>query len=135
MNHVRKMTLVPFDQEDKSEQSIHEEKAQFGEGSKERTNPRQKMNDLLNIMLKLALIRAFDDKGRIRNKNGEYIENTDISLLLTNAMTPGRIIIAEEAFIELLKEANIPATLFRNENIKIKLTNSGTIPVIPLEPI
>jgi hypothetical protein len=83
------------------------------------------MMNLLPIMSRLASINGYDDEGRIKDGNGDFMNKTDIAVLLLNAMSPGKIIIGEQEFITLLKTANVNPDLILNENVRSKLLNSS----------
>jgi len=126
MNHVRKMVLVPYN--DSVQNSKLEEIEQCGGELpiQEKTNIikdkyKLKLVSLLKIRSKLAQINAYDEDFRIKDRNGKYMVNTDVTNLLLNAMTPGRILFGEERFIELLNEAKIPHYLIMNDAIKNKM--------------
>lgn len=80
-----------------------------------------KIHRLLKIIMKLAKIDGYDLNGRIRLSDGSYMERSSLVDLLTHAMSAGRIIIGEDAFIDLLKRANIEPELIINENVRAKL--------------
>ncbi|MDI9311997.1 MAG: hypothetical protein QM535_17420 [Limnohabitans sp.] len=89
--------------------------------SRDRAN--LKMINLLRVMSKLANIKAYDEEGRIKTKDGKFLQNSDVAYLLLNAMSPGKIVIGEEEFILLLKSAQVNPDLILNENIRQKLMN------------
>lgn len=75
----------------------------------------------LQIILKLAKINGYDISGRIRNQNGNFLSNSSILHLLSYAMTPSRVLIGEQEFIDLLLEANIEPDLLLNDNLRAKV--------------
>jgi hypothetical protein len=79
----------------------------------------------MKIILKLAKINGYDVLGRVRNKKGEYIDSSIISLI-NNAMTHGKLLLGQNEFISLLKEANVEPDLIYNENVRAKLINIQT---------
>jgi len=80
----------------------------------------------MRVISKVAMIRGYDDDGRILMENGRYMENSDIASLMFNAMSPGKLIIGEHEFINLLKKASVNPDLILNENIRYKLLNSSS---------
>ncbi|MDI9312368.1 MAG: hypothetical protein QM535_19315 [Limnohabitans sp.] len=130
MNFTRKMMLTPI----KSELHNTDEKRvnknmntlylQEGSGSVE-TRRRNKLKDIIKIVYKLSKINAFNEQGKIRNKNGDFIENTDLSSLLTHILYPGRNVFGEEILVDLLNEANVDPLLIKNDYIKDKIKNNN----------
>jgi hypothetical protein len=82
-----------------------------------------KLNRIMKIFLKLANIRAYDVIGRVRDRKGNYINDSDIIALINHAMSHGKLLLAQNEFIRLLHEAKIEPELIINENIKAKLLN------------
>ena len=95
-------------------------KSQTGRGSKYSL---QKLNLIYQIGLKLALIKGFDDKFRIRNKKGEFITNSNLLDLIHNSMTVSKNLAGMDEFIELLAEANADPEWFVNHFVKSSLKN------------
>lgn len=87
-------------------------------------NISQKMMNQLKIILSLASIRGYDQSYRIRNSEGKFIKNSNIANLLEHAMKPQRRLVAENDFINLLREANIDPELILNDNIKVQLLSN-----------
>jgi hypothetical protein len=84
-----------------------------------------KFTKIMKIILKLAKIDGYDVLGRVRNKKGEFIDSSIISLM-NNAMTHGKLLLGQNEFISLLKEANVEPDLIYNENVRAKLINIHT---------
>jgi hypothetical protein len=82
-----------------------------------------KLNKIIKIFLKLANIKGYDIIGRVRNSNGEYINDSNVISLINHAMSHGKLLIAQNEFVQLLYEAQIEPELIYNENIKAKLVN------------
>ena len=95
--------------------------------------PKSKLLKQIRVILGLAKIEGYDDSGRIRGEKGIFLPNSDIVSLLNNAMTPGRVLIGQDIFISLLKEAKIPPELIVNDNVRAKLV--GLTHSIPAPPI
>jgi len=91
-----------------------------------RTKPFEKITKLIHIILKLANSKAYNLDRQIRLKDGSYMQNSDIITLLNYAMTPGRVIIGENEFIQLLYEAHITPDLIINDNLRPKLVKFET---------
>lgn len=75
----------------------------------------------MQIILKIAKINGYDIGGRIRDQEGSFIENSSLIHLLTYSMTPGRVLVGEKEFIDLLYEAKVEPDTILNDNIKAKL--------------
>lgn len=122
MSAIKKVAVVPFDSIEQSGGSLTEPVIPIKSNSiKQRTQIR--MHNLLRVMMKIAFIQGYDEEGRIKDSNGEYMENTDIASLLLHAMSPGKLIIGEQQFVELLDKAGVNPDLILNENIRYKLLN------------
>jgi hypothetical protein len=115
MEHSRKVVVMPIEMETSRTTRGKQE------GGKRNVNPPRKR--LVKIILKLAKIKAYDEAGRILGSNGQYMDNTDIDILLAYAMTPGRILSGEMDFVRLLREANVEPELIINDNLRSKLSN------------
>jgi len=76
---------------------------------------------ILKIVLKIAKIGGYDENGRVRRKDGNFIDKSNVSTLLNHAMTQGKVLHGEAEFIELLQEAKIDPNLIVNENLRSKL--------------
>gem|GEM_PF-4301381 len=94
-------------------------------GQRKKENFNDKFTKIMKIILKLAKINGYDVLGRVRNKKGEYIDSSIISLI-NNAMTHGKLLLGQNEFISLLKEANVEPDLIYNENVRAKLINIQT---------
>lgn len=97
----------------------------------------QKLINTLQIVLKLAAIQAYDNGGRIQDRNGHFIPNSSIINLITHAMSPGKILVAEEEILTLLFKARVDPNLLLNENMRAKLTtkyNSHISPRVETRP-
>jgi hypothetical protein len=117
MNHSRKMVLMPAEAVDQSTQTPPNNYARPEKGSKEM----DKLHKLLNIVLKIASVNGYDQNFRIYDANGSPITNSDIVVLLNNAVTPGKILYGENDFIRLLYEAQVNPQWIVNENVRNKL--------------
>lgn len=78
----------------------------------------------IKILLKLAKIEGYDENGRIRNRNGEFIDGSSLLHLIINAMSVGHVLVGESEFIDLMKEAKITPDEIPNNNVKAKLLAS-----------
>lgn len=88
-----------------------------------RDSPIEKLNNIMKILLKLAKINAYDITGRVRDKNGVFLNDSDLISLINHAMTHGKLLLGQSEFIRLLHEANVEPNLIINENIRAKLLN------------
>ncbi len=82
-----------------------------------------KTHRLLNIILKIAAIEGYDSNFHIYDSNGNPIMNSDIVVLLNNALTNGKVLNGENEFIRLLYEAQVDPHMIINEHVKAKLLN------------
>ena len=83
------------------------------------------MLNLLRVMSKIANVNGYDETGRIRDKSGNFINKTDIAVLLLNAMLPGKLIVGANHFVSLMREAQVNPDWILNENIRYKLMSSS----------
>lgn len=109
-------------------------KSQMGHGAKYSLH---KMTAMFQTVLKLALINGYDDQYRIRNKNGEFIANSNLLDLIHHAMSVGKNLVATNEFIDLLAEAGVEPEWLVNEHVKTmlrsKLMNRPTS--LPLQDV
>lgn len=82
-----------------------------------------KFHKLLNIVLKIAINRAYNEDYSINDEYGEKVAGSNIVSHLNNALSPGKILIGEENFIRILYESDIDPKWIVNENIREKLIN------------
>ena len=128
MEHSRKMMVVPYTgSQNTSHVSIPKKSKSIKEKSVE------KIKKILTIILKLAKINGYDESGRI-NDNGNFIENSDIVALIQYALTPGKVLIGENEFAELLIKAGVSPDVITNDNLKAKIIKSRTKEKIVKEP-
>jgi hypothetical protein len=114
MDKAREMVLLPSSAVDRLRQ--------HGGGNDESKKLVDKISRLLKILLKLARVDGYDISGRIKRQDGSIVENSDITVLLNYANTPGRVLIGEKEFIELLYKAHVEPELVINDNLRAKLT-------------
>ena len=118
MDNARKMVMMPAE----AESAIISQSVPLNPIEKEKEKkPSDKLSKVVTIALKLAKINAFDHDGRIRDRDGKLIANSDMSILLQHAMKNGKVLIGEDEFIHLLYQAQVPSELIFNNNIKSKL--------------
>ncbi|MDI9312900.1 MAG: hypothetical protein QM535_22005 [Limnohabitans sp.] len=82
---------------------------------------RQRMLNILKILSKLAIIQGYNEEGNIKNKDGAFMENSDITQLISHVMNNSKILKGEQEFIHLLLEAKVPPSLIVNENVRNKM--------------
>lgn len=82
-----------------------------------------KLNRIMKIFLKLASIKGYDIIGRVRDLSGNYLPDSNIINLINHSMTHGKLLLGQNEFISLLREANVEPDLIVNENIRVKLLN------------
>lgn len=80
-----------------------------------------KIHRFIRIILKIAQSDGYDDSLRIKTRDGNFLEKTNIVDLLTHAMSIGKVLHGEEEFIALMAKANVDPDLILNENVKSKL--------------
>ena len=79
--------------------------------------------------MKLAKLDSYDDLLRIKTRNGNYLDKSNIVDLLTHSMSAGKVLHGEEEFIALLARSGVDPELILNENVKSKLIGySGRTP-------
>ena len=74
----------------------------------------------MRTVFNLALVNGYDKQMRIRNGNGEFIQNSNLMDLLNHAMSVGKKMNATNEFIDLLAEADVDP---ENENVKQMLVS------------
>ena len=74
-----------------------------------------------DVILKLGRIKGYDEHRRILSSDGSYIQGTDVTMLLNEAMSPKRVLNGMEEFIKLLVKAKVDPDIIVNDNIKSKL--------------
>jgi len=94
---------------------------------KTRSSPKKRLEKQMKIVLALAKIEGYDEALRIKDEYGNYIKNSDIITLLNNAMTSGRVLIGQDSFILLLKEAKVPPDLIINDEVRSKLLSMPVV--------
>ena len=128
LSYPRKVVAASMENEDKNEKHVH---VPYIEKRKiKKSSPRmkhvEKFNKIINICLDLARVSAYDASGRIKSRNGKFVENSNVTLLLEHAMSPGKLLIGEQEFLEMLANANVNPDLILNENVKAKLKSLRT---------
>ena len=90
-------------------------KSQSGTGAKYAF---QKVPMIIRTVFNLALVNGYDKNMRIRNRNGEFINNSNLLDLLNHAMSVGKNLHASNEFVELLAEADVNPDWIINDQIK-----------------
>lgn len=133
MEHYKKLVVVPFDKPTEKPENIETKQPEEEhvirssnkkselQSFKRRRNAR--IENILKIILPLAKINAYNEKGEIRSGDA-YIDSSDIAQLILYAVTPGKTLIGESDFINLLIEADIDPYLIPNERIKSKMSST-----------
>ncbi|RWS23239.1 hypothetical protein B4U80_05535 [Leptotrombidium deliense] len=75
-------------------------------GSFRKQRATERMDKILKIILALARVDGYDEFGRIRS-NDIYLDNSDIVALINNVISPRKVLVGEQEFINLLIEANV----------------------------
>lgn len=128
MEHGRKMILVPAEQ-DLSTQNISN--LPFNSPKQNTTKPKKQKENIFSksaiiervvtIIVPIALLKAVDNYLRIRNRDGSAVEGSNLKDLLSYALTPGKALVGENEFVELLSRAKVNPDLIINGNLKSKL--------------
>ncbi|RWR98555.1 hypothetical protein B4U79_09641, partial [Dinothrombium tinctorium] len=134
MDSVRKMVVVPYEQQANYQQpqdtSVQQPLSQPSSNQSIEKRKKliltnnEKLLRMIKIVLRLASVNGYDDEGRIRSKKGIFIDKSNIITLLNHAMSIGHPLIGEQEFIELLREAKVDPSLIIHENVKTKLANN-----------
>ena len=74
-----------------------------------------------DIILRLGRIKGYDERRRILCSDGAYMDGSDVTMLMDEAMTPKRVLKGLEDFIKLLAKAKVDPDIIQNDNIKSKL--------------
>ena len=98
------------------------------EAAPPRKNAKKKPNlklaniyNFIKVILKLAQKYGYDDDLRIKLKDGNYMENTNVITLLEHAMSNSEILHGEGEFVELLHSSGVSPDLILNKNVRNKL--------------
>lgn len=118
MNHSRKMVLIPAEAVSQSTQT-----PPYYNKDKKSEKEMDKTHKLLNIILKIAAIQGFDSDFHIFDSMGNPIMNSDVVVLLNNALNTGKELHGENEFIRLLYDAKVDPQWIMNEHVKSKLLN------------
>ena len=102
-------------------ENVVELRSKVSKSNKFKSKLYDKMQKFFIVILKLARKYGYDDSLRIRLKNGNYLEKSNVIDLLNNAMSMGKVLYGETEFIELLKSSNINPDLIINDNVRKKL--------------
>lgn len=94
----------------------------------------QKINVITTLALKIGRMNGFDDLFRIRNQDGEFIENSNIITWLNHATSPGKVLVGEAEFVDLLYEAKVDPNILVNEGLRFKLNNKYSKKIAPVSP-
>jgi hypothetical protein len=113
MEYTNKMTVVPESQTIGGQERSNEKRI--------RNRPFEKLSKILKIVLKLADVKGYDVIGRVKSRDGNYVNNSSLIDLILYAMSYGKALTGEKEFIDLLHDANITPELIVNENVKQKL--------------
>lgn len=99
------------------------------------TVQRESLERVLRISLLLARINAYDDFLQIRSRDGQFIPESNVINFIEKLENDEPALVGEDEFLQLLKEANVPLSLIKNENIKSKLLNLYNYEFIPVQPV
>ena len=122
MNHSRKMILVP-EQSLKTYNKLSKNTNTDNPRSSRMESDRDlnKIERILNIVLKLAIIGGYNEDFEIIGRNGNPIENSSIVTLINLALNHENARVGENDFIRLLHDSNVNPNWIINENLRSKL--------------
>src|SRR5882757_678321 len=124
MNHSRKMILVP-EQSLKTYNKISKNNENNKNVRMETDRDLNKIERILNIVLKLAIIGGYNEDFNIIGSDGNPIINSSIVTLINSALNHENARIGENEFIRLLHASNVNPNWIINENYKSKLMSYG----------
>ena len=132
MQSAKRVTLVPPDQSGSGNEHldvVQTESEKNEKIDKIKFKIYDKIHRFIKVILKLAKLDSYDDLLRIKTKNGNYLDKSNIVDLLTHSMSAGKVLHGEEEFIALLARSGVDQELILNENVKSKLIGySGRMP-------
>lgn len=76
---------------------------------------------IINVILKLVALDAFNENGEIKDRTGGYIEKSDVIKLIDLAVTREREAVGEDAFVAWLKTAKVDTELIVNNRLRVKM--------------
>lgn len=94
-------------------------------GNTIRDHAMERQRRLLQIIMRIAAIRGYNENGNIKDRHGKFIEGTDIIPLILYSVTKERLVRGIDAYVDLLVEAKVPPDVITNENLKQRLINAG----------
>src|SRR5690349_11055664 len=120
MEHAQKMVMVPYEQQTGGGEIMHVQPSiePMKKGNKIKDHALERQKRLLSIVLKLAEVKRYNNHLEIRRRDGTFMQNTDLIALLLQAVTPGRILLGQQEFVDLLREARVDPELVANLNIR-----------------
>ena len=120
MKYSRKMVWHSEDDIDQTSQQISIPKT-VKENKKRIERDMDKFHKLLNIVLRIAIHKGYNEDFSLNDDNGKRIPNSNVVAHLNNALSPGKLLIGETDFIRLLYNSKIDPKWIVNENIRAKL--------------
>lgn len=92
---------------------------------------------LLNVVLRVAAYGGYDEMGRIKTKDGSFMESSDIVPLLLYALSPGRQVHGLDEFVDLLYRADVDPEDIINTNVRelLRKRHRQVIRRVPFRPI
>ena len=96
-------------------------------GNTIRDHAMDRQRKLLNIIMKIAMIKGYNDQGHIKDRNGNFLDGTDIVPLILYSVTKERLVKGLDAYVDLLVEAKVPPEVITNENLKQRLLNAAHV--------
>ena len=87
-----------------------------------------KIEKLLNIVLKIAAHKGYNEEFQIYDRNGDPISNSNIVSLVNYALSHESTKVGESDFVRILFESNVNPNWIINENLRQKLVNYTSTP-------
>ena len=88
-------------------------------------NALERQQRLLQIIMHIASIKGYNENRNIKDKNGNFVEGSDIVPLILYSLTKQKSIEHIDQFVDLLIEAKVPPQIITNEILRQRLMNSS----------
>ena len=143
MKSFRKMTLMPEPSSSDSEGDTQPEtqrsfQRQHGQGlelqpppiskaSKRNTireNAMDRQRRLLQIIMHIASVQGYNNQCNIKDRNGSFVEGSDIVPLILYAVSKEKLVKDIEPFVNLLVDAKVPPEIITNEVLRQRVIST-----------
>lgn len=139
MSSFKKMVLMPEDASEEEEEFPKQIQDGHGidddfqsppqtsqkKGNTIRDYALDRQRRLLQIVMRIASINGYNENMNIKDKNGKFVEGTDIIPLILYSVTKERLVKGIDSYVDLLVEAKVPPEVITNENLRQRLINAG----------